>query len=184
MLDEETKSLLQIELNTISSSFAGFGSVVTELHRLWIYISSSMIITLFHLLCSCGFIFCFLFSFLVSLCLISDFFPTQLFLNVSVWLFFRYILSQHGKLLGLDAEKVPVNNAASQNAEGLAKAWIEYNNPKSDSRNKFSLQCTLFYFYFWFPIFLNAWIHTGLWLFLWFRLKSETCMISILFLQF
>ncbi|KAL5061030.1 hypothetical protein RYX36_032634 [Vicia faba] len=75
MLDEETKSLLQIELNTISSSFAGFGSVVTELHR--------------------------------------------------------YILSQHGKWLGLDAEKVPVNNAASQNAEGLAKAWIEYNNPKA-----------------------------------------------------
>ncbi|KAI5424258.1 glutathione synthetase, chloroplastic [Lathyrus oleraceus] len=75
MLDEQTKSLLQIELNTISSSFAGFGSLVTELHR--------------------------------------------------------YILSRHGKLLGLDAENVPVNNAVSQNAEGLAKAWIEYNNPKA-----------------------------------------------------
>ncbi|XP_054812564.1 glutathione synthetase, chloroplastic-like [Prosopis cineraria] len=33
MLDEQTKSLLQIELNTISSSFAGLGSLVTELHR-------------------------------------------------------------------------------------------------------------------------------------------------------
>ncbi|XP_061348459.1 glutathione synthetase, chloroplastic-like [Gastrolobium bilobum] len=33
MLDEKTKSLLQIELNTISSSFAGLGSLVTELHR-------------------------------------------------------------------------------------------------------------------------------------------------------
>lgn len=33
MLDEHTKSLLQIELNTISSSFAGLGSLVTELHR-------------------------------------------------------------------------------------------------------------------------------------------------------
>ncbi|KAJ1417091.1 Pre-ATP-grasp domain superfamily [Sesbania bispinosa] len=33
MLDENTKSLLQIELNTISSSFAGLGSLVSELHR-------------------------------------------------------------------------------------------------------------------------------------------------------
>ncbi|OIV95121.1 hypothetical protein TanjilG_21511 [Lupinus angustifolius] len=33
MLDEQTKSLLQVELNTISSSFAGLGSLVSELHR-------------------------------------------------------------------------------------------------------------------------------------------------------
>jgi glutathione synthase len=33
MLDEQTKLLLQIELNTISSSFAGLSSLVTELHR-------------------------------------------------------------------------------------------------------------------------------------------------------
>ncbi|KAL6842040.1 hypothetical protein ACP4OV_028019 [Aristida adscensionis] len=33
MLDSETSSLLQIELNTISSSFAGLGPLVTELHR-------------------------------------------------------------------------------------------------------------------------------------------------------
>ncbi|XP_061348458.1 glutathione synthetase, chloroplastic-like [Gastrolobium bilobum] len=33
MVDEKTKSLLQIELNTISCAFAGVGSVVTELHR-------------------------------------------------------------------------------------------------------------------------------------------------------
>ncbi|MED6169260.1 Glutathione synthetase [Stylosanthes scabra] len=33
MLDEQTKSLLQIELNTISSSFAGLSSLVSELHR-------------------------------------------------------------------------------------------------------------------------------------------------------
>nr|AFF18845.1 glutathione synthetase [Dimocarpus longan]AFY17070.1 glutathione synthetase [Dimocarpus longan] len=33
MLDEQTKMLLQIELNTISSSFPGLGSLVTELHR-------------------------------------------------------------------------------------------------------------------------------------------------------
>ncbi|KAK2365082.1 glutathione synthetase, chloroplastic [Trifolium repens] len=75
MLDDQTKSLLQIELNTISSSFAGFGSLVTELHR--------------------------------------------------------YILSRHGKLLGLDSEKVPANNAVNQYAEALAKAWSEYNNPRA-----------------------------------------------------
>ncbi|PNY15793.1 glutathione synthetase chloroplastic-like [Trifolium pratense] len=75
MLDEQTKSLLQIELNTISSSFAGFGSLVTELHR--------------------------------------------------------YILSRHGKLLGLDSEKIPANNAVNQYAEALAKAWSEYNNPRA-----------------------------------------------------
>ncbi|KAJ7973393.1 Glutathione synthetase [Quillaja saponaria] len=33
MLDEQTKSLLQIELNTIASSFAGLSCLVTELHR-------------------------------------------------------------------------------------------------------------------------------------------------------
>ncbi|KDP23557.1 hypothetical protein JCGZ_23390 [Jatropha curcas] len=33
MLDEETKSLLQIELNTISASFPGLSCVISELHR-------------------------------------------------------------------------------------------------------------------------------------------------------
>ncbi|KAF3628444.1 Glutathione synthetase, chloroplastic [Capsicum annuum] len=33
MLDEQTKLLLQIELNTISSSFPGLGCLVSELHR-------------------------------------------------------------------------------------------------------------------------------------------------------
>ncbi|RYR52518.1 hypothetical protein Ahy_A06g027428 isoform B [Arachis hypogaea] len=33
MLDEQTNSLLQIELNTISSSFAGLSSLVSKLHR-------------------------------------------------------------------------------------------------------------------------------------------------------
>ncbi|KAK3136676.1 hypothetical protein QOZ80_5BG0440820 [Eleusine coracana subsp. coracana] len=33
MLDSETSSLLQIELNTISASFSGLGPVVSELHR-------------------------------------------------------------------------------------------------------------------------------------------------------
>ncbi|KAM7476987.1 hypothetical protein LguiB_024230 [Lonicera macranthoides] len=33
MLDEQTKLLLQIELNTISSSFSGLSSLISELHR-------------------------------------------------------------------------------------------------------------------------------------------------------
>ncbi|RDX70912.1 Glutathione synthetase, chloroplastic, partial [Mucuna pruriens] len=75
MLDEKTKSLLQIELNTISSSFAGLSNLVTELHR--------------------------------------------------------YVLSCHGKLLGLDTKRIPANNAVNQYAEALAKAWSEYNNPRA-----------------------------------------------------
>ncbi|XP_020404312.2 glutathione synthetase, chloroplastic isoform X3 [Zea mays] len=35
MLDSETNSLLQIELNTIPSSFPGLGSLVSELQRLY-----------------------------------------------------------------------------------------------------------------------------------------------------
>lgn len=34
MLDLATGDLLQVELNTISSSFAGLGSVVSKLHKL------------------------------------------------------------------------------------------------------------------------------------------------------
>ncbi|CAI9102306.1 OLC1v1000553C2 [Oldenlandia corymbosa var. corymbosa] len=37
MLDEETKSLLQIELNTISSSFPGLSCRVSELHRMLLH---------------------------------------------------------------------------------------------------------------------------------------------------
>nr|BAP47507.1 glutathione synthetase [Gentiana triflora] len=37
MLDEQTKSLLQIELNTISSSFPGLSSLVSELHRMLLH---------------------------------------------------------------------------------------------------------------------------------------------------
>nr|KYP45550.1 hypothetical protein KK1_032909 [Cajanus cajan] len=75
MLDEKTKSLLQIELNTIASSFASLSNLVTELHR--------------------------------------------------------YILSRHGKLLGLDSKRIPANNAINQYAEALAKAWSEYNNRRA-----------------------------------------------------
>ncbi|MED6172168.1 Glutathione synthetase [Stylosanthes scabra] len=75
MLDEQTKSLLQIELNTISSSFAGLSSLVSELHR--------------------------------------------------------STLSHYGKSLGLDSGRVPANNSADQFVEALAKAWIEYNNPRA-----------------------------------------------------
>ncbi|KAL9320307.1 hypothetical protein ACSQ67_012146 [Phaseolus vulgaris] len=75
MLDEKTNSLLQIELNTIASSFAGLSNLVTELHR--------------------------------------------------------YILSRHGKVLGLDSKSIGANDAVNQNAEALAKAWSEYNNPRA-----------------------------------------------------
>ncbi|WZZ01347.1 hypothetical protein YC2023_073675 [Brassica napus] len=76
MLDEETKSLLQIEMNTISCSFPGFGRLVTELHQ--------------------------------------------------------SLLRSHGDHLGLDSERVPKNTSNSQFADAMAKAWLEYNNPRLD----------------------------------------------------
>ncbi|KAL2345727.1 hypothetical protein Fmac_007012 [Flemingia macrophylla] len=75
MIDEKTKSLLQIEINTISSSYAAFGSLMTGLHK--------------------------------------------------------SLLSDYGKHLGLDSQRVPSNNAGDQSAEALAKAWTEYNNPRA-----------------------------------------------------
>nr|VDD39038.1 unnamed protein product [Brassica oleracea] len=75
MLDEETKSLLQIEMNTISCSFPGFGRLVTELHQ--------------------------------------------------------SLLRSHGDHLGLDSERVPKNTSNSQFADAIAKAWLEYNNPRA-----------------------------------------------------
>ncbi|CAF2089363.1 unnamed protein product [Brassica napus] len=75
MLDEETKSLLQIEMNTISCSFPGFGRLVTELHQ--------------------------------------------------------SLLRSHGDHLGLDSERVPKNTSNSQFADAMAKAWLEYNNPRA-----------------------------------------------------
>ncbi|CAH8357144.1 unnamed protein product [Eruca vesicaria subsp. sativa] len=75
MLDEETKSLLQIEMNTISCSFPGFGRLVTELHQ--------------------------------------------------------SLLRSHGDHLGLDSERVPKNTSTSQFADAMAKAWLEYNNPRA-----------------------------------------------------
>ncbi|KAL3516153.1 hypothetical protein ACH5RR_023055 [Cinchona calisaya] len=75
MLDEQSKLLLQIELNTISSSFPGLSCLVTELHRM--------------------------------------------------------LLRQFRKHLLLEPEKVPPNNAVNGFAEALAKAWIEYNNPRA-----------------------------------------------------
>ncbi|CAI0391999.1 unnamed protein product [Linum tenue] len=75
MLDEKTKLLLQIELNTISTSFPGLGSVVSELHR--------------------------------------------------------SLLKNYGEHLGCDVNCTPSNDAANRFSEALAKAWIEYNNPKA-----------------------------------------------------
>ncbi|KAG5087133.1 hypothetical protein JHK82_054530 [Glycine max] len=75
MIDEKTKSLLQIEMNTISTSFALIGCLMTGLHK--------------------------------------------------------SLLSQYGKFLGLNSNRVPANNAVDQSAEALAKAWSEYNNPRA-----------------------------------------------------
>ncbi|KAF3454415.1 hypothetical protein FNV43_RR04862 [Rhamnella rubrinervis] len=75
MLDEQTKLLLQIEMNTISSSFAGLSCLVSELHRT--------------------------------------------------------LLNHYGEQLGLESKRIPGNASVSQFAGAMAKAWMEYNNPRS-----------------------------------------------------
>ena len=65
----------------------------------------------------------------------KDFFKKYLYIS---WSFSRYILSRHGKLLGLDSKRIPANNAVNQYAEALAKAWSEYNNPRSVQTKKIS----------------------------------------------
>lgn len=42
-------------------------------------------------------------------------------------------------MLGLDSKSIPANNAVNQYAEALAKAWSEYDNPRSVQRKKFPL---------------------------------------------
>ena len=63
----------------------------------------------------------------------KDFFKKYLYIS---WSFSRYILSRHGKLLGLDSKRIPANNVVNQYAEALAKAWSEYNNPRSVQTKK------------------------------------------------
>ena len=47
-------------------------------------------------------------------------------------LFCRSLINTY-KQLGLDSKRVPINTAVTQFAEALAKAWTEYNNPRSES---------------------------------------------------
>ncbi|KAH7543124.1 hypothetical protein FEM48_Zijuj02G0149900 [Ziziphus jujuba var. spinosa] len=75
MLDEQTKLLLQIEMNTISSSFPGLSCLVSELHR--------------------------------------------------------SLLDHYGEFLQLESARIPGNPSVSRFADALAKAWVEYNNPRS-----------------------------------------------------
>ncbi|WVY94938.1 hypothetical protein V8G54_034026 [Vigna mungo] len=66
----------------------------------------------------------------------------------------RYILSNHGKLFGLDSRSIAANDAVNQNAEALAKAWSEYNNPRAvimiivqaEERNMNGQQISVIYF--------------------------------------
>ena len=44
----------------------------------------------------------------------------------------RSLLRSHGDHLGLDSERVPRNGSTFQFADAMAKAWLEYNNPRLD----------------------------------------------------
>nr|CAB51027.1 glutathione synthetase [Arabidopsis thaliana] len=75
MLGEETNSLLQIEMNTISCSFPGLSRLVSQLHQ--------------------------------------------------------SLLRSYGDQIGIDSERVPINTSTIQFADALAKAWLEYSNPRA-----------------------------------------------------
>ncbi|KAL6643659.1 hypothetical protein ACP70R_018425 [Stipagrostis hirtigluma subsp. patula] len=105
MLDSETSSLLQIELNTIAASFPGLGSLVSELHsgktdRTFVMAKGIKKM------------------------------PSHSFLIlIHPWgeAFSGTLISQYGKLLSLDPKRVPTNAASRQFAEALAIAWAEFN---------------------------------------------------------
>jgi len=48
-------------------------------------------------------------------------------------------------LLGLDSKSIGANDAVIQTAEALAKAWSEYNNPRSVKGKKITLNFLNFY---------------------------------------
>ncbi|CAL5330299.1 unnamed protein product [Camellia sinensis] len=109
MLDEQTKLLLQIELNTISSSFPGLSCLVSELHRRMRYPAPSRPSNPLKSRRRHDFELC----------------PENSFMDA------RSILNQYKEHLGLDSRRIPGNTAVSQFAEALTKAWKEYNNPRA-----------------------------------------------------
>jgi len=69
-----------------------------------------------------------------KICILKKYLILVFFLSAKSYIsssFSRYILSRHGKVLGLDSKSIGANDAVNQNAEALAKAWSEYNNPRS-----------------------------------------------------
>jgi hypothetical protein len=125
MLDMATGNLLQVELNTISSSFAALGSLVTSLHR---YPYPFCLIVPFLLLYktfqSCSLLW------LSSIGLKIHF--LKLALNIVLWLCHgRHLINWSGDRSGLEAKNVPENSAADTFAEALALAWKEYGDNRA-----------------------------------------------------
>ncbi|CAJ1960909.1 unnamed protein product [Sphenostylis stenocarpa] len=102
---KETKSLLQIELNTIASSFAGLSNLVTELHSYGglksELIQDSQTCTIAKLLVP----------------------SSGTGAGGRYWSSFMPDID--------DYKSIPANDAVNQYAEALAKAWSEYNNPRA-----------------------------------------------------
>ncbi|KAL7259455.1 hypothetical protein ACSBR1_005368 [Camellia fascicularis] len=121
MLDEKTKLLLQIELNTISSSFPGLSCLVSELHSSHIYTRFKLQIfsneaseSLFWSTCR-------------SRRCSQNLLNYKLIFPCSI----RSLLNQYKEQFGLDSRRIPGNSSVSRFAEALAKAWTEYNNPRA-----------------------------------------------------
>ena len=72
--------------------------------------------------------------------------------------FCRSLINTYKKQLGLDSQRVPINTAVTQFAEALARAWTEYNNPRSESDTyMFLLKFAVSVFHF-----INAFIHSDM----------------------
>ncbi|CAI5955209.1 unnamed protein product [Closterium sp. NIES-65] len=101
MLDTVTGGVLQVELNTISSSFPGLTSRVTDLHRL-AQVSGGE----------------------------GKPGEAQEAHGGDVWGEGRHMVGMYGEKAGLSVDSVPLNTAAVDMADALAAAWREYGDER------------------------------------------------------
>lgn len=53
----------------------------------------------------------------------------------------RSLLRSYGDQIGIDSERVPRNTSTIQFADAIAKAWLEYNNPRLALNKNCALKC-------------------------------------------
>ena len=114
MVDGATDQLLQVELNTISTSSNGLACGVCELHRSD-NISEFSFSQFSH-------------AYTHSLCF--DISTESVDEKNNMHAMCRNLIRHHERELGLDAASVVGNTAITQHAEALATAWAQYNRQR------------------------------------------------------